>query len=232
MALEKSRCIVARFPVRRNGQRASGDCVGQGESATHKLMGGDSNTLDAARARRVLIESLTRYEHCSEEDRVCASRIRELVEREARCAERDCFPAHLTGSAWLVNARGDKALLLRHAKLNKWLQPGGHADGSFDLLSVALREACEESGLSSIRPLGSAIFDVDIHAIPARPSAPEHFHYDVRFLFTADEDEPLSESDESEGLRWVSLSRLEEFTEELSVTRLRQKWLERRVATS
>lgn len=180
--------------------------------------------------RRSLIDALIRYEQASPEQSPCAARIRELVEREPRCAERDCFPAHLTGSAWVVNGSGDKALLLHHAKLQKWLQPGGHADGDFDLLGVALREASEESGLASLRSFSLEVFDVDIHPIPARGSTPDHFHYDVRFVLMADEREELKESDESRGLQWVPLDDLERFTEEVSVTRLREKW--RRVRPS
>lgn len=174
--------------------------------------------------RKLLIAALTRYEGNSPEESTAAARIRELVEREPRCAERDCFPAHLTGSAWVVNRAGDKALLLHHAKLQKWLQPGGHADGDFDLLRVALREAAEESGLTSLRSCSLEIFDVDIHPIPAQGSTPDHLHYDVRFLLMADEQEQLEESDESRGLQWVLLDDLERLTEEPSVTRLREKW--------
>ncbi len=48
-----------------------------------------------------------------------------------------------------LNNLGDKVLLLHHAKLDKWLQPGGHCDGDPDVLRVALKEAEEESGLKA-----------------------------------------------------------------------------------
>ena len=55
---------------------------------------------------------------------------------------------HFTASAWLVSADGRRALLTHHRKLDRWLQPGGHADGDRDLARAALREAEEEIGLN------------------------------------------------------------------------------------
>jgi len=104
--------------------------------------------------------------------------------------------------------------------LNKWLQLGGHADGDFDILRVALREAREESGLATIRPVSTAIYDIDIHVIPARGSEPEHLHYDVRFLLEADRTAPLLASRESRSLAWTPLTRIAELNPEESMARM------------
>ena len=50
---------------------------------------------------------------------------------------RSCRPAHLTGSALVLDPSNNKALMLFHTKLQRWLQPGGHADGDGDLAIVA-----------------------------------------------------------------------------------------------
>ena len=92
-------------------------------------------------------------------------------------------------------------------------------------LRVALREAAEESGLRTLRPLSGDIFDVDIHAIPARGPEPQHLHYDVRFLLEADRAEPLIVSSESRSLAWVPLSRIVEWNAERSLTRMVKKVL-------
>jgi 8-oxo-dGTP pyrophosphatase MutT (NUDIX family) len=149
----------------------------------------------------------------------------ELLLSPEESAQRDHFsPGHLTGSAWVVNRAGTKVLLLHHGKLNRWLQPGGHADGDFDLASVALREAQEESGLSSLVLLHPHIFDLDIHEIPPHKSEPAHLHFDARFILQADESEPLVLSEESNALAWVELSKLSQFTQEESVLRMRRRW--------
>lgn len=117
---------------------------------------------------------------------------------------RERTEGHFTASAWIVNKRRTHTLLTLHEKLNRWLQLGGHADGNENLLEVAMDEAREESGLSSLRIVDRFIFDIDKHLIPSSPSAVQHFHYDVRFLIEAEINEPLTISAESKDLAWIS----------------------------
>ena len=124
----------------------------------------------------------------------------------------------MTASALVVNRDRSAMLLTLHAKLGKWLQLGGHADGEADPLAVALREVREESGLAT-KPLSPEAIDLDIHAIPPRGREPAHFHYDVRFALAADSS-PLVASHESLDLRWVRLDDVEAFTREKSILRL------------
>ena len=147
-----------------------------------------------------------------------------FVEAHADCLWRSCVPGHLTGSAWIVSPDRSRTLLTHHRKLGKWLQLGGHADGDGDLLAVALREACEESGLVRVRPLSTEIYDVDRHCIPARKNEPAHHHYDLRFLFEADPNEPLAMSaTESKEVAWVELAAVHELNPEESIARLVRK---------
>lgn len=150
-------------------------------------------------------------------------RLREFVTSYSDCFERTLQIGHVTGSAWVVNLDYTRVLLTHHAKLGKWLQLGGHADGDPDLPGVALREAREESGLSRIAPVSESIFDVDIHLIPARQPDPAHYHYDVRFLLQADSREDLRISSESRDLRWVEIARVAELAPEESMLRLVRK---------
>jgi 8-oxo-dGTP pyrophosphatase MutT (NUDIX family) len=101
------------------------------------------------------------------------------------------------------------------------------SDGEPNTLNVALREAIEESGLKTIEPISEDIFDVDVHDIPARKNEPAHFHYDIRFLFEADDKEKLIITNESNDLRWIPLDRMEEYTTEESVMRMVRKILHR-----
>ena len=112
---------------------------------------------------------------------------------------------------------------MHHKKLNKWLQLGGHCDGESDCLSVAVREAHEESGLQRVTPVSADIFDIDIHLIPPRHSEPSHYHYDIRFLMRADSTAPLIQNQESIALRWVARDALHQLTTERSVTRMLDK---------
>jgi 8-oxo-dGTP pyrophosphatase MutT (NUDIX family) len=136
---------------------------------------------------------------------------------------------HVTGSVWIVNAQFTHALLLHHAKLNMWVQPGGHLDETDDSPAAgALREAHEETGINELTLASTALFDVDIHAIPARTSKlstePAHFHYDVRYLIvTADERTAIST--ESLDVKWMALQTLAEPVQERSIARMAEKSL-------
>ena len=143
------------------------------------------------------------------------------------CFERSHKAGHITGSAWLVNPTGDKALLTLHHKLGRWMQTGGHADGDHHPLRVALKEAEEESGITGIVPVTDAIFDIDIHPIPARPAKGEskHVHYDIRYLLRAPH-ERFSISPESDDLAWWSRQDFANRAGELdeSVLRMAQRY--------
>ena len=119
---------------------------------------------------------------------------------------RSQWPAHFTGSAVVVSPDGQQVCLVLHAKLNRWLQPGGHADVADDgqMERTALREAREETGLAVTLRSPSPL-DVDVHVIPARNADPEHRHLDVRFLVVAENPEALAhDPNESHGAQWLS----------------------------
>lgn len=118
------------------------------------------------------------------------------------CLLRSCGPGHLTGSALVLDPATGRVLLIHHAKLGRWLQPGGHADGEGNLGLVALTEACEETGLEGLRLVTPAI-DIDVHAIGARPGEPAHDHLDLRFLVLSGPDTRAVPNAETLGARWV-----------------------------
>ena len=150
-------------------------------------------------------------------------RMRTFVAAESRCFERSLEIGHVTGSAWIVCPERRRVLLTHHRKLDMWLQLGGHCDGDPDVRAVALREAHEESGLDRLVVVGAGLFDVDVHAIPARPGEPAHHHYDARILLEADPDAPLVVSSESKALAWVPLDELGGSATDASVLRMAAK---------
>lgn len=170
--------------------------------------------------RKPLLDKLSAYQPSDRHEAQMADTLRQFVAAHADCFERSLLIGHITGSAWVIDYARASALLTHHRKLNKWLQPGGHADGDPDILRVAMREALEESGLAEVRPVSDAIFDIDIHAIPARPGEPEHLHYDVRFLLDADRNAPLAVSEESRSLAWTPLDRIAQLNPEESIARM------------
>ncbi|MGK2949690.1 MAG: NUDIX hydrolase [Acidimicrobiales bacterium] len=118
---------------------------------------------------------------------------------------RSCQEGHLTGSALVVDPSTRCILLLLHAKVQRWLQPGGHADGDANLAHVALREAQEETGIEGLEVVAPAI-DLDVHLFhDAQGRDPDHLHLDVRHLVLAPAGSVAVTNHESEGVRWVTL---------------------------
>ncbi len=50
-------------------------------------------------------------------------------------------PGHFTASAFVVSVDGDSILLIHHAKLGRWLQPGGHIEVDDASIEGATRRA-------------------------------------------------------------------------------------------
>lgn len=136
-------------------------------------------------------------------------RILELIDEHVDIAIRTCRPGHLTGSAFVVDVSRQACLMLFHTKLQRWLQPGGHADGDTNLAHVALREAEEETGIGGLQVVVPAI-DVDIHRVDP-PKEDAHMHLDVRYLVLAPDGAEPEGNHESQALRWVTEEELIDF---------------------
>jgi len=158
---------------------------------------------DRGVARRLLDRAAG---HGFDDDR---TRILELIDAHEDIALRTCRPGHLTGSAFVVDPSRNACLMLFHTKLQRWLQPGGHADGDTNLAHVALREAEEETGIKGLQVVTPAI-DVDIHEVDP-PKEDAHLHLDVRYLIIAPDGAEFAANHESQGMRWVTPAELEDF---------------------
>lgn len=176
--------------------------------------------------RASLIQDLKIYKTSYREEKEFISRFQDLLFFED-CFKRSLLAGHITGSAWILDPTKTKVLLMHHKKLDRWLQPGGHADGDEDVLNVAKRELLEETGIESVKHLKIAshdFFDLDIHVIPERKGVPEHYHYDLRFAFVSLLPEELNKNDESNNLLWVELDKINQYVgQERSIHRMREK---------
>ncbi len=144
----------------------------------------------------------------------------DLLDRHgAALADRTTTPGHLTGSAIVVDAAGERVVVLLHTKLRRWLQPGGHADGDTELAGVALREATEETGIEGLRVLLPAI-DLDLHEVDHGDQLGRHVHLDLRFVVLAPSDAAIQGNHESLDLRWVTFDQLVAVADEPGLVRL------------
>ena len=159
----------------------------------------------------------------TERDFANAERVCQLIGDHDNAFSRHLEVGHITASAFLVDEDSKALLMTHHAKLDRWLQLGGHCDGIKDTFFVAKKEAYEESGLLTIRSPYSSIFDIDIHPIPARKSDPEHLHFDIRYLFFASQRDAIQVSEESVSLKWIPLDKLKNYTDDVSILKPLEK---------
>jgi 8-oxo-dGTP pyrophosphatase MutT (NUDIX family) len=150
--------------------------------------------------------SLDRHTPADAEEAADLAKIVGFIARHDNPFDRRMAAGHLTGSALIVSHTGDEALLLHHLKLDRWLQPGGHAEADERSgEAVALREALEETGIPglALHPEAPRPLDVDVHDIPARPGEPAHEHLDLRYLVVAPPGAaPSPALGESTRIRW------------------------------
>ncbi len=129
-----------------------------------------------------------------------------LAAREDACL-RECVPGHITGSALVVDHRGERALLTLHPRFGRWLQLGGHCEPEDEtIVAAALREATEESGIEglAITPEPAALH---VHPVTCSLGVPTR-HLDVQFVVHAPEGAEIVRSDESLDLKWWPLDKL------------------------
>ncbi len=129
---------------------------------------------------------------------------------------RDNIFGHFSASAFLVNKKRNKMVVVYHIINDGWIYPGGHADGDDNLLSVAVREVEEETGLKA------KILDENIYAIQSAPVkghiksgkyVSSHIHFDVLYLMEADDRSPLKyKENESKGVKWISFEEADDKT--------------------
>lgn len=122
--------------------------------------------------------------------------------------------------------------IAHHNIYRVWAWTGGHADGEGDLLSVALREAREETGVEHIRPLSPAIASLDILPVWGHVKrgkwVPSHQHLNVSYLLVADESDALQiREGENSRVGWLPAERLLEYTNEWQMDGVYAKLLAR-----
>jgi len=120
--------------------------------------------------------------------------------------------AHITSSGFILNNSLDKALMIHHNIRNSWAWTGGHADGDSDLLSVAIREAFEETGVKAT-PISTSIAAVDILSVfrhfKNRKYINSHLHLSIAYLFTAnDEEKTVVKPDENSKVEWFPIEKI------------------------
>lgn len=145
---------------------------------------------------------------------------------------RENLIGHLTASVWLTNKDRSKIVMAYHKLYDCWAWLGGHADGDLNLLNVAIKEAKEESGLSSVKVLKNAPIDLSVMSVFSHIKhgkfVPDHLHFNVTYLLEANEsDELFHKPDENSAVKWMTNKEVLETPEKNTVRDIYKRIVEK-----
>jgi len=127
--------------------------------------------------------------------------------------------AHMTSSGFIMNKDLSKVLVIFHKIYQAWGWTGGHMDGDVDCLQVAIKEAQEETGLTSIRPLSQGIMSLDVLPVWGHMKGGKyvsaHLHLNTAYVLIADEGAQLiKNAEETDGVMWIDVADIEKYCDE------------------
>jgi len=179
------------------------------------------------------IKQIEQYQPLNEQEVADKATILMMIEKFSHTILlRDNTIAHLTASGFILNATFDKTLMIHHNIYKSWGWTGGHADGDADLLHVALKEAQEETGITSVKPLSSGIAALDILPVFSHMKREKfvntHLHLSCAYLLIADEGETLQYNpNENSGARWIPLKEVSTHCSETHMLPVYQKLIKK-----
>lgn len=169
--------------------------------------------------RQDLIHQLQIYQSFNEQEEADRQVMLELLQTSDDIFYRTNLLAHFTASAWVLNKAHTYVLMAFHNIYQTYAWLGGHADGEEDLLSVALREVKEESGIHTVKPITEGIYSLETIEVNGHEKngkyVPSHLHLNVTYLLEADDTESLHvKQDENSAVNWFPIDQVLDVVDE------------------
>lgn len=139
---------------------------------------------------------------------------------------------HFTASPWIINEDATKVLMVYHRIYDSWSWCGGHLDGDFDPVTVAVREGKEETGIGHLRLLGEKPLALDVLPVPPHIRrnvfVSAHLHLNITYLCMGKESEPLTiRPQENSDVRWIGIEQINTMVTEKDMRPVYAKLIER-----
>ena len=125
---------------------------------------------------------------------------------------------HFCASAFVIDPKTKRILLVKHKKNRRWTQPGGHIEGNETPEEAALREVYEETGMH-VRLLGDRFPREDDFIRPlgiqknrrTTDDGETHLHVDIIYAAVPNEEKELVlNTEESDDVNWFTREELDQ----------------------
>ena len=138
----------------------------------------------------------------------------------------------ITISAFIVNQDYTKDLMAYHNIYKSYAWLGGHLDGDFDTLRVAIKEAEEESSITNLKLITKDIISLDVIEVCGHFKRGEwitpHVHLNVTYLFEANDTNFIqNKEDENSIVAWLPIEKLNELVSEDNMKVIYQKIIDK-----
>lgn len=139
---------------------------------------------------------------------------------------------HFTASAVVFSEDLKQVLFIYHKIYDSWGWMGGHMDGEFSFLKVAIKEIKEESGIKDLKPIYDCPVSIEILPVWAHfknnQYISSHQHLNLTYAFTASTKKVLVVNNkETLGVKWIKISKLEKYVTEKEMLPIYKKIIKR-----
>jgi 8-oxo-dGTP pyrophosphatase MutT (NUDIX family) len=156
----------------------------------------------------------------------------QLLETNLNLYDRQTLSAHVTSSVFILNPSKTKVLLGFHHIYQSWGWFGGHNDLETNCLTVALKEAYEETGLKGLKLYSEDVLSLDCVHVSSHFKkgiyVSDHLHLNVTYGLIADDNEPLLHNEEEhQDIAWFDINTFLDHVKEERMKPIYQKILSR-----